>query len=218
MGVSIRGFDILDPFKELGQHGNRHIYYTIRELTMLAWINELSDAPEWDRKTFDPDFIFQWRSEKIGAGGTRSMVDWVSYDHHIPLASLIECLFVVWPNVFQTRLQSFKLDDPSKTGYLRMVTLHLIDPNRRMMGTAVVPCQRRDWWAQDIRSRCPRFWRLTREVSELIVEHVNDYHIYVAEGERTRDEFRAEREGFRERYTKAFLDLAQWGFLWRAWF
>ena len=53
--------------------------YTIRERTMLALINELTDIPDWDRKIFDTNFVFEWKSAKLMTGQdvTRSMVDWV---------------------------------------------------------------------------------------------------------------------------------------------
>ena len=53
--------------------------YTVRELTMLKLINELTDMPDWDRKIFDPDFTFEWKSSKLMSGKdvTRSMADWV---------------------------------------------------------------------------------------------------------------------------------------------
>lgn len=49
---------------------------------MLAWINELTDLPEWYRLIFDPDFIFKWKSAKVMTGGdvSRAMADWVSFD------------------------------------------------------------------------------------------------------------------------------------------
>lgn len=45
---------------------------------MLAWMNESTDTPDWQRKIFDPDFVFKWKSAKIltGQDVTRSMVDW----------------------------------------------------------------------------------------------------------------------------------------------
>lgn len=54
---------------------------------MLAWINELTDLPEWHRQIFDPDFTFKWKSEKIMTGGdvTRAMADWVSFEDSIVL-------------------------------------------------------------------------------------------------------------------------------------
>ncbi len=46
---------------------------------MLAWMNESTDTPDWQRKIFDPDFVFKWKSAKIltGQDVPRSMVDWV---------------------------------------------------------------------------------------------------------------------------------------------
>ena len=46
---------------------------------MLAWINELTDIPDWQCKIFDPDFVFRWKSAKVltGQDVTRSMADWV---------------------------------------------------------------------------------------------------------------------------------------------
>ena len=47
---------------------------------MLALINGLTDMPDWHRKIFDPDMVFEWKSAKLLSGRdiTRSMVDWVS--------------------------------------------------------------------------------------------------------------------------------------------
>ena len=52
--------------------------YTMREIKMLAWINSLTDMDDWDRKIFDPDFVFDWKSAKVMTGYdvTRSMADW----------------------------------------------------------------------------------------------------------------------------------------------
>lgn len=46
---------------------------------MIAWMNSLTDIPDWDRKIFDPEFTFQWKSAKLltGYDTTRSMTDWV---------------------------------------------------------------------------------------------------------------------------------------------
>ena len=67
---------------------------------------------------------------------------------------------IVWPNVFQTRLSSFELEDEQKEGHFRMLMLHLIDPNRRIMSSAMVPCQMRDWWSAAVREECPVLGKL----------------------------------------------------------
>jgi len=127
-------------------------------------------------------------------------------------ATLKEGRVVAWPNIFQTRILPFSLEDRSKPGHCRLLTLHLIDPNRRIMSTAMVPCQRRDWWANHIRTSVPIFWRLPSEIFNLIVEMVDDYPISMEEGLRMRREFEAEREAFRERHTQAMEEYDEWDF------
>ena len=53
---------------------------TVRERTMMALMNELTDMPDWERKIFDTQFTFTWKSAKVMTGKdvTRSMADWVS--------------------------------------------------------------------------------------------------------------------------------------------
>lgn len=60
-------------------YGWSEFCYTVRELTMLARINELTDLPNKNSKVFEPDLMLEWKSAKIMAGGdvTRSIADWV---------------------------------------------------------------------------------------------------------------------------------------------
>lgn len=50
---------------------------------MLALINQLTDMANWERKIFDTDFTFKWKSALVLSGRdvTRSMADWVSRSH-----------------------------------------------------------------------------------------------------------------------------------------
>ncbi|KAI4094909.1 MAG: hypothetical protein LQ344_001954 [Seirophora lacunosa] len=121
---------------------------------------------------------------------------------------------VVWPNVFQTRLNGFKLEDKEKEGHLRLVTLHLIDPNRRIMSTAMVPCQRRDWWADAVRRTSPVLYRLPTEIFQHIIQMIDDgsYPISVDQGERDSDDFKQQRELFRQKHTAAMDGYDDWDF------
>ena len=119
---------------------------------------------------------------------------------------------VVWPNVFQTRLNSFELDDLSQAGHCKILFLHLIDPNRRILSTSLVPCQRRDWWTDAVRFSCARMWRLPREVSDRICEQVDEYPIAMEEAERIREDFVEERKAFIEKHTKALESFEEWDF------
>ena len=57
---------------------------------------------------------------------------------------------ITFPNVLQHRVQPFKLADPTKPGHRKIVALFLVDPNLRVISTADVPCQRQDWWAEEV--------------------------------------------------------------------
>ncbi|KAG5633649.1 hypothetical protein DXG03_006869, partial [Asterophora parasitica] len=55
---------------------------------------------------------------------------------------------LTWPNVLQHRVHPFSLADPTKPGHRKIVALFLVDPNIRIISTANVPCQQREWWAE----------------------------------------------------------------------
>ena len=57
-----------------------------------------------------------------------------------PLISLIS----------QHAASSFRLQDPTKPGHLRVLTLHLVDPFCRIISTGNVPPQQFDWWAEAV--------------------------------------------------------------------
>ncbi|KAL1872039.1 hypothetical protein Daus18300_004408 [Diaporthe australafricana] len=57
---------------------------------------------------------------------------------------------LAFPNVFQHRVSSFNLADPTRPGHRRFIALWLVDPHRRILSTANVPPQQRDWWAESV--------------------------------------------------------------------
>ncbi|PPQ78623.1 hypothetical protein CVT25_010587 [Psilocybe cyanescens] len=52
---------------------------------------------------------------------------------------------LTFPNILQYSMEPVELEDPSKPGHLKFVVLYLVDPNIRIISTAHVPCQRRNW-------------------------------------------------------------------------
>ncbi|PGH06546.1 hypothetical protein AJ79_06485 [Helicocarpus griseus UAMH5409] len=58
-----------------------------------------------------------------------------------------------FPNFLQHRVSPFELQDPSKPGHRKILALFLVDPNIRIISSANVPCQRRDWWEEEVQSR-----------------------------------------------------------------
>ncbi|KAL8635549.1 MAG: hypothetical protein Q9228_006969 [Teloschistes exilis] len=311
----------------------------MREVTMIAWINALTDMPDWHRKVFDPDFTFDWKSAKVLTGydrihlvrfgrhpfinreplafrppEQRAYEQWLDRDgrykssifvdlkrefwnigvqmvlqvreidltpdhpkcdsqewhvqgqtnericatasyiysisnisssstsNSLPTLSFRRKIFpeeaiaakgeirsppflpeiygakhgepiiqrlgdvalrenrvVVWPNVFPTKVDPFELEEKSKEGRLSMLTLHLIDHNRRIMSTAMVPCQRRDWWAEAVRH---------------IIDSMGEdaYPMSMLEGKRIRRQFLKERKEFRMKHTEAMEGYEEWDF------
>ncbi|KAL8905735.1 MAG: hypothetical protein Q9207_002449 [Kuettlingeria erythrocarpa] len=96
--------------------------------------------------------------------------------------------------VFQTKINPIKLGHPGKkTGHLKLVFVHLIDPNRRIISTSMVPCQRRDWWAREIRQKVPVLRRLPVEISNAIIDDVGDFPVSAIKAAEMRDEMLQER-------------------------
>lgn len=54
--------------------------------------------------------------------------------------------------ILQHRVAPFRLSDPAKPGYRKILALFLVDPFRPIISTANVPCQQRDTWADQIRA------------------------------------------------------------------
>ena len=149
-----------------------------------------------------------WAPELYGARSGDPVIQ------HMGDITLSEDRLVTYPNTFQTRLLPIELADKSKPGHVKLLTLYLVDPNRRMMSTAMVPPQRRDWWAREVRVDNARFWRLPREVWDKIVEMVDGYPIGTEEGEEMRQEFKAESERAREKHTRAMMNYLEWDLDW----
>lgn len=53
--------------------------------------------------------------------------------------------FLAWPNTLRSKAESFSLEDPSRPGHLRFVTLWLVDPHYRICSTQNIPLQLQDW-------------------------------------------------------------------------
>lgn len=100
---------------------------------------------------------------------------------------------LVFPNVFQHRVAPFELEDPSKEGHRKILALFLIDPHCRIISTANVPPQQKDWWSPEIRDS-GLLARMPTEVLDQIVADVEDFPISMEEAKRLRLKLMKERE------------------------
>ncbi|GAP87876.2 putative duf1665 domain-containing protein [Rosellinia necatrix] len=82
--------------------------------------------------------------------------------------------FIAFPNVLAHRVQPFELADRSRPGHRKILAMFLVDPHIRVLSTSVVPPQRRDWWAREVRKVDP-FCSLPTEIFELIMDAVDGF-------------------------------------------
>jgi hypothetical protein len=57
---------------------------------------------------------------------------------------------LTFPNILQHQVQPFTLADPTKNGHRKILALFLVDPGIRIISTANVPPQQRDWWSEGV--------------------------------------------------------------------
>ena len=55
---------------------------------------------------------------------------------------------ITFPNIVQHRVEPFRLHDPSKPGHRKIVALFLVNPHVKILSSAKIPCQRKDWWEE----------------------------------------------------------------------
>jgi hypothetical protein len=56
------------------------------------------------------------------------------------------------------------------------LALFLVDPHIRIISSAHVPCQQKEWWAQEVKS-VGVFSTLPNEMLKEVVDHVEDFPI-----------------------------------------
>lgn len=80
---------------------------------------------------------------------------------------------IAFPNVLQHCVQPFKLKDETKPGHRKILAMFLVDPHIRVISTANVPPQQRDWWAMEVHKHAP-FTDLPQEIFDHIISFVDD--------------------------------------------
>ncbi len=79
---------------------------------------------------------------------------------------------LAFPNVLQHCVHNFELKDKSRPGHRKLLAMFLVDPHIRVLSTANVAPQQRDWWAEEVR-RIEAFARLPQELFDHIIAEVD---------------------------------------------
>jgi hypothetical protein len=105
---------------------------------------------------------------------------------------------LTFPNVLQHRVSPFKLADPTKAGHRKILALFLVDPNIRIISTANIPPQQREWWSKEFRMDLPQ------ELRDRVVNMVDDFPIGLDEAKQVREQLMEERGRFVTFHQDAF--------------
>ena len=73
----------------------------------------------------------------------------------------------------------------------------MVDPFLRVIGTADVPLQQKDWWVEVIREKS-KLGELPMELMQFVVNDVDDFPISLEEAKKVREELMEERRAFVE--------------------
>lgn len=73
---------------------------------------------------------------------------------------------IAFPNMFQHQVQPFKLVDPKKSGYRKILVFFLVNPGETIVSTATVPPQQRHWLPDDLLAAAEADFPYTMEVAK----------------------------------------------------
>ncbi|KAI0970801.1 hypothetical protein F4678DRAFT_461931 [Xylaria arbuscula] len=99
---------------------------------------------------------------------------------------------IAFPNVLAHQVQPFKLADETRPGHRKILAMFLVDPHVRVLSTSVVPPQRKDWWAREVRKVSP-LSGLPLEIFDLIIDFVDGFPMSWEDAVATRELLMRER-------------------------
>ncbi|OJD29659.1 uncharacterized protein BKCO1_750003 [Diplodia corticola] len=105
---------------------------------------------------------------------------------------------LAFPNTLQHRVDAFQLADPTRPGWRKILAMFLVDPRQRVLSSANVPPQRRDWWVREVRESVARLRDLPEAVWREVVGYLGEGEEWNAgwgweEAVKVREEVMAER-------------------------
>lgn len=107
---------------------------------------------------------------------------------------------LTFPNLLQHQVQPFTLADPTKPGHRKILALFLVDPHIRVISTANVPPQQRDWWSEAVERDSVSVGKglggLSAELRKEVFNNVDDFPISMEEAKEIRLKLMEERSKF----------------------
>jgi hypothetical protein len=181
------------------------LYYDCENITRsrLAFRQQLSadDANEMGY----PQGVHEWLTEIFGCENDGPCVQ------EVGSVDCFEGRLLTFPNILQHQVRPFKLEDPTKKGHRKILALFLIDPGVRIISTANVPPQQKDWWGEEVAKQGQgsgkAFGKLSAELKDKIFDDVDDFPIGMDEAKDIRLKLMEERSKYVADFKDAFEKL-----------
>ncbi|KXN80705.1 hypothetical protein AN958_08286 [Leucoagaricus sp. SymC.cos] len=129
-------------------------------------------------------------------GVVYGLSNWAPGVQNIGSVEAREGRLVTFPNILQHKVQPFELADPTKPGHRKILAFFLVDPNMKIISTANVPCQRRDWWGEAVVSDTRALARLPVELRDKVVHEVEEFPIDLDQARQLRENLMEERKEY----------------------
>ncbi|KAG4439283.1 hypothetical protein IFR05_005216 [Cadophora sp. M221] len=177
---------------------NEHIcasalYYYDNENIMPSQLafRQQSDTEEAAEMNY-PQGVHEWLSEVYGCeNGDAAVQD-------VGTVTCSEGRLITFPNILQHQVQPFSLQDSTKPGHRKILALFLVDPGMRIISTANVPPQQRDWWGAEVDRQIAgsgkALAKLSAEMKDKIFQGVDDFPISMETAKELRLKLMEERK------------------------
>ncbi|KAK2462932.1 hypothetical protein APHAL10511_005130 [Amanita phalloides] len=159
------------------------------------------------QSAYDDDYMYydaedhEWLSTIFGCHPYGSTVQ------DVGSINITQGRLITFPNVFQHRMEKFQLQDPTKPGYCKLLSLFLVDPHINIFSTVNVPCQRIDWWQEVVTETVPQIRRLPREIQDHIFQFISEFPMTMSDAMELKLELMDERENSTADVDEAFHSL-----------
>ncbi|KAJ2254578.1 hypothetical protein GGI13_002076 [Coemansia sp. RSA 455] len=191
----------LTPEKPEYDGGNWHVEAMANERIIATGIyyydvENIAESNLKFRESVDADDIGYEQNDNRGVNCAYGIYEDNNYEE-VPIAQEIGHIeikdgrSIVFPNIYQHQVSSFKLADPTKPGHRKILAFFFIDPSTRIPSTEIVPPQQQSWWTESVLSASP-LGELPLLVKEGILDQV-DFPMSLDEAKKLRLELMAER-------------------------
>ncbi|KAI0656165.1 hypothetical protein C8Q70DRAFT_922407 [Cubamyces menziesii] len=177
-------------------------YYCAENITesrlgFRATIGNGGDSGVW--MPYQPDDDSGWYTAYGFAGG-----DALNQEIGHIVAEEDKC--IAFPNLYQHRVDSFELADPSRSGHRKILCFFLVDPLCRIHSTGDIPPQQAEWATEEI-VRAPALNNLPVELFDLVAGYALDGTISRKEAEEHREKLMKERANFAMKHNERVYEI-----------